>query len=88
MFLRSIGGFSATRWRNAPEDGSLHKHLCEELTSYKNFMVLGFTQTLTGMSTRRSSRDNARPARKVDNLTLVCEATVYKVWDPQHLKSL
>jgi hypothetical protein len=30
----------------------------------------------------------ARPVRKADNLTAVCEPIVYTVWDPLHLTTL
>jgi hypothetical protein len=29
-----------------------------------------------------------RLARKADNLTAICEPTLYKMWDPQHLTTL
>jgi hypothetical protein len=29
-----------------------------------------------------------RPVRKADNLTAICEPTVYTMWDPQHLTTL
>jgi hypothetical protein len=51
-------------------------------------MALVVIQPLTDMSTRRSSGAKARPARKADNLTAICEPTVYKVWDPRHLAIL
>jgi hypothetical protein len=27
----------------------------------------------------------ARPVREADNVTAICQPTVYTVWDPQHL---
>jgi hypothetical protein len=51
-------------------------------------MALGSTQPLTGMSTRNISWSKGRPARKADNLTAICEPTVYKMWEPQHLTAL
>jgi hypothetical protein len=39
-------------------------------------MALGFTQALTEMSTRKYSWDKARPERKAENLTAICDPTV------------
>jgi hypothetical protein len=39
-------------------------------------MALGSTQPLTEMSTRKLLGGKGRPARKADNLTPICEATV------------
>jgi hypothetical protein len=36
-------------------------------------MVLGFSQPLTDMTTRRSFLDKERPARKADKLTAICD---------------
>jgi hypothetical protein len=33
-------------------------------------------------------RSPARPARKTDNLSAICEPIVYAMWDPQHLTTL
>jgi hypothetical protein len=44
-------------------------------------MVLGSTQSLTEMSSRKLPGGKRRPARKADNLTAICEQIVYKVWD-------
>jgi hypothetical protein len=41
-------------------------------------MALGSTQPLTEMSTRNIPGGEGRPARKVDNLTAICESIVYK----------
>jgi hypothetical protein len=39
-----------------------------------NILVLGFTQCLTGMSTRNlAERGKVRPADKADSLTSICE---------------
>jgi hypothetical protein len=40
------------------------------------------------MSTRNIPGGKGRPARKADNLTAICEPTVYKMWEPQHLTTL
>jgi hypothetical protein len=45
-------------------------------------MALGLTQPLTEMSTRNFPGGNGQPARKADNLTTICEPTVYKMWEP------
>jgi hypothetical protein len=39
-------------------------------------MALGSTQPLTEMSTRNLPGDKEWPARKADNLTIICEPTV------------
>jgi hypothetical protein len=41
-------------------------------------MNLGSTQPLTEMSTRNLPENKGRPARKADNLTAICEPTVWK----------
>jgi hypothetical protein len=41
--------------------------------------ALDSTQPLTEMSTRNISGIEGRPARKADNLTAICEPTVYKM---------
>jgi hypothetical protein len=51
-------------------------------------MALGSTQPLTEMSTRNIPGGEGRPARKADILTAICEPTVYKMWEPQHLTAL
>jgi hypothetical protein len=43
-------------------------------------MVLWSTQPLTEMSTRNIPGGKGRPARKAENLTAICEPTVYKLW--------
>jgi hypothetical protein len=50
--------------------------------------ALGSTQPLTEMSTRNIPGGEVRPARKADNLTAICELTVYKMCKPQHLTTL
>jgi hypothetical protein len=42
-------------------------------------MTLGSTQLLTEMSIRNLPGGKGRPARKADNLTAICEPTVYKM---------
>jgi hypothetical protein len=39
-------------------------------------MVLGLTQLLTEMNTRNIAGGKGRPARKADNLTVICEPIV------------
>jgi hypothetical protein len=51
-------------------------------------MALGSTQPLTEMSTRNIPGGEGRLARKADNITAICEPTVYKMWEPQHLTAL
>jgi hypothetical protein len=43
-------------------------------------MVLRSTQPLTEMSNRNLPGSKRRPAHKADNLTAICEPTVYKMW--------
>jgi hypothetical protein len=51
-------------------------------------MALGSTQPLTEMSTRNIPGGEGRPARKAENLTAICEPTVYKMWEPRRLTTL
>jgi hypothetical protein len=44
-------------------------------------MALGLNQPLTEMSTRNFPGGNGWPEHIVDNLTGICEPTVYKMWD-------
>jgi hypothetical protein len=44
-------------------------------TSNRN-MILGSTQTLIEMSTRKIPRGRGQPTRKADNLTAICEPIV------------
>jgi hypothetical protein len=46
------------------------------------------TQSLTEMSARYLPVGKGRPARKADNLTAICETTVYKTWEPLRLTPL
>jgi hypothetical protein len=41
-------------------------------------MALGSSYPLTEMSTRNFSGSKERPARKADNLTVICEPIVYR----------
>jgi hypothetical protein len=45
-------------------------------------------QPLTEMSARNLPGGKGRPARGGDNLTAICEQTVYKMWEPRHLTTL
>jgi hypothetical protein len=51
-------------------------------------MALGSTQPLTQMSMRNFPVGKGRLARKADNLTAICEMTVYKMWEPRRLTTL
>jgi hypothetical protein len=51
-------------------------------------MALESIQPLTEMSTRNVPGDKGRLARKADNLTAICEPTVWKMWEPRHLETL
>jgi hypothetical protein len=51
-------------------------------------MAFGLTQPLTEMSTRNFHGVKGRPARKTDNLTVICESIVKKMWEPRPLTTL
>jgi hypothetical protein len=51
-------------------------------------MTVGSTQPLTEMSTRNLPGGKGRSASKADNLTTICEPTVYKMWEPRRLTTL
>jgi hypothetical protein len=51
-------------------------------------MALGSTQSLTEMSTKNLPGGKAEPAGGADNLTAICEPTVYKMWEPRRLTTL
>jgi hypothetical protein len=51
-------------------------------------MVLGSTQPLTGISIANLSELKERPACKADNLTAICEPTVWKMWKALRLTTL
>jgi hypothetical protein len=53
-------------------------------------MALGSTQPLTEMSIKDlpGGGGNGRPARKADNLTAICEPTVYDIREPRRLTTL
>jgi hypothetical protein len=54
-----------------------------------NVMIMGFTEPLTGISTRNlPGSDKVRPAGKADNLTGICELTVLKMRDPENVSPL
>jgi hypothetical protein len=51
-------------------------------------MALGWTQPLTEMSTMNIPGGQGRPAPEADNLTVICEPIVYKMWEPRRLTNL
>jgi small-conductance mechanosensitive channel len=51
-------------------------------------MALRSTQPLTEISTRNLPGGKWRPALKADNLAVICEPIVYKLWEPRRLKTL
>jgi hypothetical protein len=51
-------------------------------------MALELTHPLTEISTRNLPGGKGLPARKADNLTAICEAIVWKMWDPRRLTTL
>jgi hypothetical protein len=48
-------------------------------------MAVGSTQPVTEMSTRNLPAGKGRSARKANNLIVICEPTVYKMWEPQRV---
>jgi hypothetical protein len=50
--------------------------------------ALGFTQSLTEMSTRNLPGGKERPARKADSLAAICESIFEKMWEPRRLTAL
>jgi hypothetical protein len=51
-------------------------------------MDLGSTQPLTEMSTRNLPGGKGRPVSKANNLTVIREPIVYKMWEPRRLTTL
>jgi hypothetical protein len=51
-------------------------------------MALGWTKPLKEMSTMDIPGGKGRPARKTDNLTVICEPIVYKMWEPRRFTTL
>jgi hypothetical protein len=51
-------------------------------------MTPGSTLPLTEMSTRNLPGSKGQPALKADNLTAICEPTVYKMWEPRRLTTI
>jgi hypothetical protein len=43
-------------------------------------MALESTQSLTEINTGNIIAGKTRPARKTDNLTVICEPTAFKIW--------
>jgi hypothetical protein len=50
--------------------------------------ALGLNQPLTEMNTRTPPGGKGLPAHKADNVTAICEPTVYKMWEPRRLTTL
>jgi hypothetical protein len=51
-------------------------------------MALWSTQLLTEMSTRNLPGGKRGPGRKADNVTAICEPTVWIMWEPRRLTIL
>jgi hypothetical protein len=51
-------------------------------------MAVGSTQLLAEMSTKHLPEGKGWPARKEGNLTIICESSVYKMWEPRSLRTL
>jgi hypothetical protein len=92
MFLRSVHTFLRP---HIPSDSTILNYVCkvagsipDEVTGFFNLhMALGSTQTLTEMSTRNLSRGEGWPACKADNLTVIYEPIVWKMWEPRRLRT-
>jgi hypothetical protein len=50
-------------------------------------MALWSTQPLTEISTGNLPGVKGRPARKAENVTVIYERVVYKMWEPRRLTS-
>jgi hypothetical protein len=69
--------------------------IADEVTVFFNIpnhyiciMSVRWTQPLTEMSTRKLPWGEKRPAHKAENLDVICERIVQKVWDPRRLTTL
>jgi hypothetical protein len=64
--------------------------LSTDLTLPARAITLGSTQPLTETSTKNldGSAKDGQMVCKADNLTTICEPTVYKMWEPQSLITL
>jgi hypothetical protein len=51
-------------------------------------MALGLTRPLAEMSTWNFPGGKGQLMHKADNLTVICESTVQKMWEPQLLTTL
>jgi hypothetical protein len=51
-------------------------------------MALGSTQLLAKISARYLPGGKGRPARKDKNLSAICQAILYKMWEPRRLTNL
>jgi hypothetical protein len=49
---------------------------------------MGSTKSLTEMSARNLHGGYARPVRKAEILTAICEQIVYKMWEPRRLTTV
>jgi hypothetical protein len=60
--------------------------------SLRQHLYLGFAVPLTEMSSRHRKimfiRSRTRPVCKANNLTVICEPTIWTTWDPQHPATL
>jgi hypothetical protein len=55
---------------------------------FSRTMALGYTQPLTEMSTRNLPGGKGRPVGKADNIIVICEPTVWKLWELRRLTTL
>jgi hypothetical protein len=53
--------------------------------TFSRITALGSTQPLTEMRTRNLPGGKGRPVPKADNLTVICEPIVKKMWEPRRV---
>jgi hypothetical protein len=88
---------ASTDFKEVPDTGSLKM---EQISLY-NKMSLDFSIDLINPSSRTIALQSTQPLteillgveggrsrRKADNLTVICESIVYKMWEPRRLRTL
>jgi hypothetical protein len=94
MYLRIPGERSGVVWfRHCATSWKVAGLIPDEIIRFFNWhnllgLTLGSTQSLTEMSTRNIPGGKGRPARKADNLTVICESIVEKMWEPRRLTTI
>jgi hypothetical protein len=89
-YNRQDGGGTVTRRKDAASNS------CEVIKYFSIYLtpsaalgpgVYSASCMITRNKTKMFLRNRARPARKADNFTAICDPTVQTRWDPEHLKS-